>query len=332
MVRLLTDREVTSLITMERCIAAVEAGFVADWHGQARVPLRLRVDVPGAEGAGYFMAGYLDGQRGRAFGCKIITGFRRNMLRGLPNVMGTLTLLDPETGATLAIMDGNSVTRLRTGAATGVAAKHLAASNAGTAAIVGIGGQALAQLQAVAAVRPLRQVLAYSPSAHRKPEVLAGLQARLGVPVTLAASAEEACRGAEIVILATSQERPVIQGDWVRPGTFVAAIGYHTPASGELDAGTLAKAERVVCDDVAANLEESGDIVQALRQGLKRRDELIDLGSIVAGEAPGRRNDGEITVFRSIGKAFQDLAVGLEIYRRALEEGVGTDFSFDATG
>jgi ornithine cyclodeaminase/alanine dehydrogenase-like protein (mu-crystallin family) len=332
MTRLIDFAAVQRLISMAECIDVVEAAFMDYAEGRAIIPARLRVDIPGAEGAGYFMAGYLNGRQGQAFGCKVVTGFRKNQEAGLPNVMGTLTLLDAETGRTLAIMDARYLTSIRTGASSGVAARHLAGKNASQGAILGLGEQALPQLQAMAAECRLTRIRAYSPTAAEKPEQLAAMSNTLGIPVEIAPSARAACEDADVIVLATTRDRPVIAGQWIKPGAFVSAIGYHTPQGGEVDGETFRRAGAIVCDDVEANLRESGDLMKAVEDGTIRRDRLIDLGDLVRGEAPGRRDETEIIVYKSIGNAFQDLAVALHVYRNACEQGIGTEFSFGNPG
>ena len=332
MTLLLDYSAVARLLSMDECIDVLETAFVDFAQGRAIIPPRLRVDIPGAEGAGYFMAGYMNGRKGQAFGCKTVTGFRKNQKAGLPNVMGTLTLLDAETGRTLAIMDARHLTNIRTGGSSGVAARHLARNNASQAAILGLGGQALAQLQALAAECPLTRIRAYSPSAARNPEQAAvlteELTEKLGIPVEIAPSPRAACEDADVIVLATNQDRPVIEGQWIKPGAFVNAIGYHTPQGGEVDGETFRRAAVIVCDDVEANLRESGDLMKAVADGTAGRDRLINLGDLVCGKSPGRRDETDIIVYKSIGNAFQDLAVALHVYRKARQEGAGLEFSF----
>jgi len=257
-----------------------------------------------------------------------VTEFAANKLIGLQSIYGLIVLLDTETGQALSIMDGRYITNIRTGAASAVAAKYLAREDAAIVGVLGFGEQAFAQVVAMAAVRRLGSVRIYSPSAAEKGSRAKLFSDSIGVPVDIAESARAACTDADIIILATNHTGEVIDGDWVKPGAFVNAVGFHTKTSAELDSKTLSKAQLIVCDERAAAVRESGDIIAALAGGVIDQEQLINLGDIVIGKEKGRTDPDQITIYRSLGNAFQDLATASFVYRQAVAKGIGTEFSF----
>lgn len=318
---------------------AVEEGFRALAAERVRVPRRSRINLPELAGAAFFMPAAVVGPgspsgAGSAVGTKVVTVFDGNQARGLPSVLSLYVLLDPDTGAPACVMDGRYLTNVRTGAATGVAARRLAPDEPQRVGLLGLGVQALYQLLAVAAVRPVARVVAYSPSGERRRAWARRIGRAIGREVEIAPSAEAAVRDASLVILATSHPGPVADGAWLAPGATVCAIGMHAavPWGGELDAETLRRADRVVCDAVDAAARESGDILGAVQDGILRPEELVDLADVVAGRADGRRSRDELLVFRSVGLAVEDLFAARMIYARALERGAGTAFVFDDLG
>ncbi|MBI4539241.1 MAG: ornithine cyclodeaminase family protein [Gemmatimonadetes bacterium] len=322
-----------ALLPMADCVAAVEEGFLALAAGQVRVPLRTRIDAPELGGAAFFMPAGAVGSAS-ALGQKVVTVFDRNRDHGLPSVLSLYVLLDPDTGAPACVMDGRYLTNLRTGAATGVAVRRLAPGEPLRVGILGLGVQALYQLLGVAAVRAIERIVAYSPAGAARQEWAGRVGRAVGTDVEIAASAEAAVRGASLVILATSHAGPVASGAWLEAGATVCAIGMHSsePWRAELDPETLRRAERVVCDLVGAVTRESGDIIGAIRDGILRREALVELAGVVAGRADGRLGRDELIVFRSVGLAVEDLFAARMLYRRAREQGAGTEFAFDDFG
>lgn len=319
-----------SLLSMPACIDVVEGAFEALAAGAARVPLRTRIDLPELGGSGFFMPAAAVGPE-PGLGSKIVTVFDGNRRRGLPSVLSLYVLLDPETGLPACVMDGRYLTNLRTGAATGVAVRHLAPEGPLAAGIVGLGVQALYQLLAASSVRELSRVRAYSPSGPERREWAERIAGAIGTEVEIRGSATEAVRGAELVILATSHPGPVVDGEVLADGATVCAIGMHAsePWRGELDPAMFRRAHRVVCDSVDAALRESGDVIAAVEEGLVRREELVELADVVTGGAAGREGRGETVLFRSVGLAVEDLAAARAIHRRAVEAGAGETFAFD---
>jgi ornithine cyclodeaminase/alanine dehydrogenase-like protein (mu-crystallin family) len=263
-----------------------------------------------------------------SFGIKMVTEFAANKHVGLPSILGLIILLDTETGMPLAIMDGRYITNVRTGAASGVAAKYLAREDATTVGILGMGDQAQTQLWAMSEVRNIKSARAYSPSAAQKKNWIDETSRMIKTNIDIATNPSEACDGADIIILATNHLGPVIDGDWVKPGACVIAVGLHTREYGEIDGNTIAKADLVVIDEKKAAVKESGDIIAAIQAGVIAEDRLINLGEIVLGSCKGRTSNDQITIYRSLGNAFQDLATANYVYKRAKAKGVGVGFEF----
>lgn len=305
---------------MPRAIEAVSHAFAALSGGRARAPLRTPLEsdggvtlvMPGRVGAPAAVAG---------LGTKIVSVFPGNRSLGLPSIHALVLLVDTRTGAPRAVLEGTWLTALRTGAASGVATRHLARDDAAVLAVFGAGVQARTQIEAVRAVRPVREIRVVSrggASARRLAAELAGVQARA---VT---DPREALAGAGVVVAATDSAVPVFPGEAVEPGTHVNGVGSYTPAMREVDGGFVARAT-VVVDQREAAWAEAGDLVGALRDGLVERDHVrAELGEVIRGEHPGRSRPDEVTFFKSVGNAVQDVAVAAAALRRAEEADVGT--------
>jgi alanine dehydrogenase len=316
---LLTRDMVVSLLSMGECIEAVEKAFAELSAGTAVLPLRSSIPTPG--GISLYMPSYLRGQQ--ALACKVVAVFKDNPGKHrLPTTTGTVLLQDAETGQVCCIMDGQYLTAVRTGAASGVATRHLARREEGqTAGIFGAGVQGRMQLLAVAEVRRLSRAWVYDPSAEAAAGFAREMSERLGLEVA-AGDPSQAAR-ADILCTATTSPRPVFAGGQVREGAHVNGIGSHTPEARELD-GELIRRAKLVGDSREACFRESGDLILPLREGLIGEEHFYaELGEIVTGRKPGRLSDREITVFKSNGLAIQDAAAASLVYRKALAAGAG---------
>lgn len=305
---------------MALAIEAVAGGFVALSAGRATVPLRSRVDLGNGALALTMPAG-LGGSP--YYAVKLVTVVPGNPGRGLPLVTAIVLLSDAATGATLAVIDGEALTALRTGAAGGVAARSLAPPVAPVAALFGAGAQARAQLLALVAVRPIGEVRIVTRSPEHGQAFLRWAAARselAGIRVLLRSSAV-AIDGAAIVITATSSPTPVFDGTRLGPGTHVTAVGAFTPDTRELDEATI-RGATVFVDERSAAIAEAGELA-----GLRAED-VREIGAVLAGRAPGRSTAEERTVFKSVGNAIQDLVVAAAIYDRSRELGLGEEVPF----
>ncbi len=323
---LLLDRTtVAHLLDLDECIAAVERAFSDHAHGRTLAPALMHGD--GIGGEFHIKGGGLHEPR-PIYACKVNSGFFQNRARfGLPAIQGLILLYDAENGIPLAVMESATVTRLRTGAATAVAARHLALPDAGIACICGSGVQAAIQLRSLARVRPLREVRIWSRTPQRAVEFAATMRAELALPVEAFARLEDATRGAELIVTCTPAKAALLRPEHVRPGAFVAAVGADSPDKIEIDPALMARAA-VVCD-LTAQCCEVGDLHHALAAGTMRLDDVrAELGAVIAGFAPGRKSADEIVLFDSTGTALQDAAAAVLVYERAIAAQRGTRFGF----
>jgi alanine dehydrogenase len=317
---LLGRQAVAELLPLSACIEAVEAAFRL--LGEARVPPpgTLGHRVPG--GGFHVKVASIESGR-RYYAAKVNGNFPANPgQRGLPTIQGVVVLCDAETGAPLAILDSAEVTALRTGAATAVAARRLARPDSRVATIVGCGVQGRAQLRALRSVLPLSRVFAVDVDRARAQALAAeaGADASLRAEVTDDLAA--AVSASDVCVTCTSARRPVLRRAWVRPGTFVAAVGADAPDKQELEPALLAAGRLVV--DVLEQCAAIGELAHALREGvLTRGDVAGELGEVVAGLRPGRQDPDEIVVFDSTGTAIQDVAAAALAYERAIAAGRG---------
>jgi ornithine cyclodeaminase len=324
--RILSKKDVQQALPMLECIEVMKAAFTQLSAGQATVPLRTQLPVPAHQGVTLFMPAYL-AQSGD-LGAKVVSVFPRNPARGLPTIHAVVIVVDGETGVPVALMDGTYLTALRTGAASGAATDLLARRDSHVAAIFGAGTQGRTQLEAVCAVRTITRAVVFDRNPAQAAQYVDELRAR-GAPfpadMRVAASPEEAVRQADVVCTATTSTTPVFDGRQLRPGTHINAVGAYTPQMQEVDAETIRHA-KVVIDSHQASLAEAGDLIIPLQQGLIAQSHIhAELGEIVAGLKPGRERDDEITYFKSVGVAVQDVATARRVLDRAARLGLGLE-------
>lgn len=312
----LSEADVRTVLTMPDLIDAMQTALAAFSAGSVNQPVRTVIEAPG----GFFgtMPAYLGAAP--AMGAKLVTVFHDNPSRDLPTHLATIVLLDPSTGNLLAILDGRFITEARTAAVSAVAARYLSREEAGVLAIIGSGVQARSHLEALSLVRKFTEVRCWSPSAEHLADFVAQ---SAGYPVRAAESAEAATRGADIVVLVTASATPVISHQWVQPGACVISVGACRPSQREMDP-LLVALSRLVVDSRAAALTESGDVLQGIAEGLFQQNHIAaELGEVVADPKLGRRNASEITIFKSLGMAVEDVAAADLAYRRATQAAKG---------
>lgn len=324
--RVLSAADVRRAITMAEAIQAVKEAYVQLSAGQAIVPLRTPVPVERREGVTLFMPAYL--AESDAMGAKIVSVFPRNLAHGLPTIHAMVVVVNAETGEPKAIMDGTYLTALRTGAASGVATDLLARPDARVAAIIGAGAQARTQLEAVCTVRTVEKVWVLDANPETAALYVGDMRGR-GQPIpgdlTIATSSAEALRGADVICTATTSRQPVFDDGDLKPGAHINGIGAYTPEMQEVPAETVARA-RVVVDSRSATLAEAGDLIIPIQKGMIAAGDIYgEIGEVAAGLIPGRQSPEEITFFKSVGVAVQDVAVAEAILRRAVELGLGLE-------
>ena len=321
MALVLNETDVRSLVSMDELIDATADALAAFSAGHVVQPLRTVMEVGGPGRFLGVMPAFLPAPG--ALGAKLVTVFPDNLARGLPGHRAVIVLLDPETGELAAILDGRYITAVRTAAASAVSARHLARPGPATLAILGSGVQARSHLAALGRVREIAEVRVWSPTPASREAFVRDVSPGVAAPVRAVARAEDAVRGAGLVVLATASAEPVVCGDWVEPGAHVCAIGACRPNQREMD-GELVARGRVFVDSRAGALAEAGDLVIPIAEGRLTPDHIAgELGDVVAGRATGRTSDDEITIFKSLGIAAEDVAAAALVYRRACERGLG---------
>jgi len=313
MTLLITEAEVRSLLTMTLALEIVEESLRHQGEGELILHPRRRLRLPD-NGLLHYMAA-ADTVRGY-MGMKLYTS-----IRGVTRFV--VPLFRSTTGEMAALIEADALGQIRTGAASGVATKYLANPNARTACIIGTGYQARTQLEAVAAVRRLERVRAYGRDPERRAKFCNEMSETIGVAVEPANSNEQAVRGAEIVITATSPTKVVLEGAWLDPGMHINAMGANWPQKRELDAVAVNRSGLIAVDSIVQAKMEAGDLIQAFGEEQSRWDSVRELSGIVAGKIPGRSDASQITLFKSNGIATWDLAAAVRVFELATARGMG---------
>ena len=318
----LTQSEVERLLDMEGCIESMADVLEALARGELYQPLRSIAFPPGETSGMGLMPAHRAGAA-PAYALKTICLFPDNPTRGLDAHQGTVTLFSGETGEVRALMNASAITAIRTAAVSGVATRLLAREDARELAILGSGVQGRSHIEAMRAVRPFERIRIAS-------RTLANAQALAAETGAEAVeTAEEAVRGADVVVTATNSSEPVLNREWLKPGAHVNAVGSSIRTTRELDTATIAACSLFV-DRRESTVNEAGDYLMPLEEGAIPGPEHIraELGEILAGEHPGRTSPDELTVFKSLGLAVEDLAAAEYVVRRAAETGTGTTVEF----
>ena len=316
----LSADDLHAALPMEVAVRVVKQAFAAYSAGRAEAPLRTALSIPDRDATTLVMPCYLPDY---GLGTKVVSVFPQNRGGLKPVINGLVVLLDPETGEPMALVDGTALTAWRTGAASGAATDLLSVEHAREAAVIGAGAQARTQVMALDTVRSLDAIRIYARTADRVRALIEELQPHVSATLVAAESAVAAVRDVAIVCTATSSTTPVLDGSVLAPGTHVNAIGSFTTDMCEIDAGTIGRAH-VFVDSVAAAAAEAGDLLAAEREGATQRQDWTELGLVITGTAPGRDGD-EITLFKSVGLAVQDIAAAGEAVTRARSAGLGTE-------
>jgi len=308
-------------LPMREAIQAMHDAFAQLARGEVTLPTRVRMDAAG-QGAAHVMPCHSTSRK--LFAVKMVSTFPGNRQSGLPAIHAIVILSDGATGAPLAILEGASLTALRTGAASGLATDLLARPEAAAAAIFGAGVQARTQLEAVCAVRPIRRVRVYDRDRALADKFAAEMTRRLGIPVEPSPSSAKNLEDADVVCTATPSRQPVFDDGELPPGVHINAVGAWRPDMVEVPAATVRRA-RVVVDHRDSALEEAGDLLGPLRAGvIGEEGSSTELGDVVLGHKPGRTTADEITLFKSVGLAIQDLCAAARVLANAQPLGLGT--------
>lgn len=297
-----TGDEVKRTLTMPLAISAMRDAFTQHGLNKINMPVRSALNIAAQDAVTLCMPAHL--QASEALGVKVVSVFPKNTEKNLPTVNAIMILLNGETGVPLAIIDGTSLTGLRTGAVSGLATDLLARTDASVLAMVGTGAQAAYQIEAVCAVRPIRRINIFSRN-HKNAQAFA---ASLNYEnITVCATAEEATTNADVICTATTSQKAILDSQMIKPGAHINAVGSFKPDMHELS-GDLLAAGKVFIDERESSLAEAGEIITALARNQIQKEALTELGEVLSGRKNGRESSRQITVFKSVGLAIQDVA------------------------
>jgi len=321
-VLILNSREIQSMLPMQTCIELMASALASLARGEVILPLRPVLRVPGSPNVFALMPAYSKALN--AIGTKLITVYPGNHGTELESHQGAVLLFDGEHGSLLAMMDAASITAIRTAAVSGVATRLLARKNATTLAILGAGVQARTHIDAMLAVRPFTKILLWSRTPEHARGTAEDAKRRYRVEIKVVRDAASAVRAADVVCTVTAAREPVLRGEWLKPGTHINAVGASLPTARELDTDAVRRA-RIFVDRRESALNEAGDLLIPMNEGAITADAIVaEIGERLADGATARRGEDEITLFKSLGLAIEDLACAHYLHGRAKADGAGT--------
>lgn len=320
---ILESQHIRELLPMRDCIELMADALSSLARGEVFQPLRTIIRPPEALGLLGLMPAYRTGEHG-AFGMKAICVFPGNPAIGKDAHQGAVLLFSRETGELIALMNASEITAIRTAAVSAVATRVLARENAHQLGIIGAGVQARTHLLALDAVRSIKHARVACRNIEHARKLVREMQPGFSFPIEAVESNEEAVRGADLIVTATSSQEPVINKNWISPGAHINAIGTHSPHSREVDSATMAAA-RIFVDRRESAMNESGDYLLAAKEGLINAENIIaEIGELLTGSKSGRTSANEITLFKSLGLAIEDVACAEYLYEKAMSEDFGT--------
>lgn len=324
--KIISRKEVAQAVKMTEAIEAVKKAYIQLSSGKAKVPLRSHIEVKRQNAVSLFMPAFLS--ESEAMGIKIVTVFPKNQEKKLPTIYATVITLDTKTGRPLAVIEGSYLTALRTGAASGIATELLAREGTEIAAIFGAGAQSRTQLEAICTVRHIKKVWVYDINKERARafgEEMKAHESPIPFDISMADSPSQAVREADIICTATTSLVPVFNDADLKAGVHINGIGSYTPEMEEIPPETVARS-KVVVDSLKATLAEAGDLIIPLKKGLISKEDIHgEIGEVAVGKIPGRESDEELTFFKSVGVAVQDVAVAELVLHRSQDLGLGFD-------
>lgn len=322
---ILTAEDIKKVFNMKDAIEADKEAFEIYSKGQSEVPLRTNIKVEKYNGSSLFMPGYV--KQIDSLGIKIVSVFPENIKKGLPAVPAKMILLDGKTGDVCSIMDGTYLTKLRTGASAGAATDVLARKDSKIGALIGTGGQAFCQLEALLVARDLDVVKVYSRNREKVLNFVKNANAKLSsynTKIVAAKSSDEAIEDADVITVVTTSTKPVFDGRKIKKGAHINGVGSFMEHMQEIDEHTIINCDKAFVDSKEAVLNESGDFIIPIKKGLISKEKVNgELGEVIGKVLKGRETDEEITLFKSVGIAVQDVVTAYKIYKRALEKGIG---------
>ena len=324
---ILNQSEVEQLLPMSECIAAMEEVFIALARGEVEQPLRTIFRPPNVQGVMALMPTFRGGER-PLFGLKAICVFPGNATIGKDAHQGGVMLFDGKTGELLAIANASAVTAIRTAAVSALATNILANEDAGDLALIGAGVQARKHLESMACVRKLKRVRVAATRFEKAKLFADEMQTTIAVQIEPVETVEEAIRGADLIVTATTAREPVLKREWISEGAHINAIGTFSPKAREIDSATMAAAT-VFTDRRESAFNEAGDYLLAAQEGMIGPEDVAELGDVLTRSNPGRTARNEITLFKSLGLAMEDLAATFHAYEKGGAENIGSWIEFD---
>ncbi len=320
--RILSAKQIRTAISMKEIIEAMELAFVELSTGTPEMPIRAQISITEPKGTALFMPSYM--KPSEMIGIKTVTLFEDNRNNNLPYIQGMVSLFDGKNGTPRAILDGITITSLRTGGASGLATSLLSRQDSNICAIFGAGVQSRTQLEAVCAVRDIKKVFVYDALPTAAETFAREMSEALGLKIVVAKSSQEAVQDADIICCATIAETPVFDDQDLPAGVHINAVGSYKPHVQEVPEEMVLRS-RLYVDHRESALEETGDLIIPIKKGVFTEEHIVaEIGEVAANKAPGRISDSDITFFKTVGVAVQDLAAASIILKRAEELDIGT--------
>lgn len=327
---ILTADDVRKALPMNQAIEAMKSAYASLSNGTAVVPLRTRLPIPNSEALSLFMPAYVHSLEAQALAIKVVSLFPTNPARGLAYIQAAVLVFDSETGRAIALLEGSSLTAIRTGAASGAAIDLLARKDSKVAAVFGAGAQGRTQLEAACTARQIETAYIFDADTEKAKSFAEEMKGKNSIPqdMRVAQSAKEAIENADIICTATTSTKPVFDDKDLNAGTHISAVGSYLPEMQEVPAETLLRA-KIFIDSRSASLEEAGDLIQPLRAGLFDESHIWgELGEVVSGRISGRQSQEEITYFKSVGIAVQDAMAAQGALKNARTMNIGKEVDF----
>lgn len=320
---ILDSHQIRELLPMEECIELMADALASLARGEVFQPLRTITRPPDARGLLGLMPAYRGGEHG-AFGLKAICVFPGNPAQGKDAHQGAVMLFSRETGELLALMNASEITAIRTAAVSAVATRLLAREDAERLAIIGAGVQARTHLTSLACVRPIKSARVACRNIEHAQQFVDEMQGSVSFPIEVVQTNEEAVRDADVIVTATSSLEPVLKREWISPGAHVNAIGTHSPNSREVDSETMGAA-RIFVDRRESALKEAGDYLLAAQEGVVTPESIVaEIGELLIDAKSGRTSETDITLFKSLGLAIEDVACANYLFNKATAHNIGT--------
>ncbi|WP_163336780.1 ornithine cyclodeaminase family protein [Desulfopila sp. IMCC35008] len=324
--RILSGQQIRQAVNMKSIIDVMHEAFVELSAGRAEMPIRSQISIDKHEGTALFMPCYMSPTE--MIGVKTVTLFEDNRKNNIPYIQGMVCLFDGKNGTPRAVLDGLTITALRTGAVSGLATRLLAREDSEICGVFGAGAQGRTQLEAVCAVRDIKKVYIYDMFVESSRQFAKEMGSFLGVEIVVAATSEETVRDADIICCATISETPVFHNSDLPAGVHINAVGSYKPHVQEVPEEMVLRS-RLYVDHRESALEETGDLIIPIGNGSMTEQHIVaEIGEVAAGEAPARTSEDEITFFKSVGVAVQDLAAATVVLKEAEKQGIGTIADF----